>query len=264
MFWETCPLSTCHASQFWNLSHSFSSFSCVHSCPTRTCLILPLPHFLVTASAAVEPTCLVAHLTEPNEFRVHSHHRDQFSASRAECHILLRGRPPLGEMRSPSGSPLLRCCGLSSDAPPTLNLTVHSDFRMILEIKIPARALVLPTKWRVSLLNMAMFALFGVSRPVRSFALQAAVSGSSSLRPSSSFLPSRCADGASVLHVQRLDDDLRVSLISLLLPSRRDHTDCTIQDLLLLVLIFSRPHDFLADFESLFFILSCSHSSPPW
>ena len=39
---------------FWDFSSSCSSFSCMQSCPTRTC---PLPHLWLTPSAAVESTC---------------------------------------------------------------------------------------------------------------------------------------------------------------------------------------------------------------
>ena len=65
----------------------------------------------------------------------------------------------------------------------------------------------------------------------------------------SSTIVSRCADQVGVVHVQRLDDDLRVSLASLVLPSRRAHMDDTIVDLLLFVLMFPRHFDFLAVVE---------------
>ena len=47
-----------------------------------------------------------------------------------------------------------------------------------------------------------------------------ATAGGTSCALHPSYLLSRCTDGVGVLHAQSLDDDLRMSLVSLVLPSR--------------------------------------------
>ena len=175
-----------------------------------------------------------------------------------------------------SRSLLLWCCGLFSSTLPNLNVNVHPDPRMLLELEFPHEpwspiqvACESPQLAHVRFGRRGHATTQLLNTLTGGPAIQTPVcrrhQGPSSCRFGCcqfflcvfvpSFLLSRCADRVGALHDQRLDEDLRVSSISLVLPSRRAHTDDTIGDLLLLALIFSRPHDFLADF------FACSHSS---
>ena len=60
-----------------------------------------------------------------------------------------------------------------------------------------------------------------------------------------------------------LDDDLRVPVVGLVLPSRGAHSDNTIEDLLLLFLSLSSHHDFLQTLDLLddrpYFVVDVGH-----